>query len=132
MGMLYGIVFHQILQWHSAYMHTDYFNQIVSDGVFNIGVTLITFWGATVLWRSNPWSESHSVRRFWSGLFVGAGVFNLFEGIINHHILEIHHVRPGDPNEFYYDLAFDGIGVLVLIIGWSLYRSLKTVRRYRL
>ncbi|WP_269799203.1 DUF2243 domain-containing protein [Bacillus xiapuensis] len=44
-GMLDGIIFHQILQWHSIYMHTNRFNQIVSDGLFHLLVTIVIFLG---------------------------------------------------------------------------------------
>lgn len=106
------------------------FPQLVNGGVAHFGVTLITFWAAIVLWNSNPWSEANRDRRFWSGIVLGAGVFTLFVGIINHQILQIHHVRPGDPHQLTYDLVFDGMGLLMVIVGWLLYRSLKTDRRY--
>lgn len=52
-GMLDGIIFHQILQWHSTFMHTDRFHQIVSDGIFHLIVTIILFIGAVLL-RPSP------------------------------------------------------------------------------
>lgn len=42
---------------------------------------------------------------------MGAGVFNLAEGLIDHHILQIHHVRFGSPNEHVYDIAFDIVAI---------------------
>lgn len=47
-------------------------------------------------------------------------MFNFFEGIINHHILQIHHVRPGSPDELLYDIGFDVFGLLMIILGWLL------------
>lgn len=118
--MLDGILFHQLLQWHSTYMHTDRPGQIVSDGIFHLVVTFFTFWAAVVLWNSDPAKESAQRKRlFGSGLLVGAGTFNFVEGVLNHHVLQIHHVRPG-PYQLMYDLAFDASAILMIIIGFVL------------
>lgn len=121
-GMLDGIIFHQILQWHSVYMHTDRFNQIVSDGLFHLLVTIVIFWGALVLWKTSPNDQSNLV--FFSGLLFGGGLFNFFEGIIDHHILQIHHVKPG-PYQDTYDLAFDVAGLAMVLIAIMLYSAIK-------
>lgn len=44
------------------------------------------------------------------------GVFNLVDGVVDHHILNIHHVveRPG---HLPYDLAFLASGALLIAIG---------------
>lgn len=60
--MLDGIVFHQLLQWHSVYMPTGGPYQIVSDGLFHLFVTIIIFIGS----RKNCPSESRVVGRFFS------------------------------------------------------------------
>lgn len=120
-GMLDGIIFHQILQWHSIYMDTNRFNQIVSDGVFHLIVTIIIFIAAVVLWRSDPSDVKSNKFIFLSGIFLGSGIFNFIEGILNHHILQIHHVRPG-PDQFLYDILFDISGILLIVIGFLLKR----------
>ncbi|MGE6259081.1 DUF2243 domain-containing protein [Heyndrickxia sporothermodurans] len=117
-GMLDGIIFHQILQWHSTYMHTSRFNQIVSDGLFHLLVTIVIFFGGLVLWKTSPNEQSNTV--FFSGLFFGGGIFNFFEGIINHHILQIHHVKPGLYQDSY-DLAFDFVGLAMILIAVIVY-----------
>jgi uncharacterized membrane protein len=48
--------------------------------------------------------------RWWNklligGLLAGWGTFNVVEGIVDHNLLQIHHVRPG-PGELLYDLGF--------------------------
>ncbi|WP_269799222.1 DUF2243 domain-containing protein [Bacillus xiapuensis] len=63
---------------------------------------------------------------FISGLLFGGGLFNFFEGIINHHILQIHHVKPG-AYQLYYDLAFDFAGLAMVLIGIWLYNAHKKV-----
>ncbi|MCZ8522283.1 MULTISPECIES: DUF2243 domain-containing protein [Paenibacillus] len=127
-GMLDGIVFHQLLQWHSVYMHTDREHQIISDGLFHLAVTAVIIWGAVVLWNSDPTEEPGRKRLFASGLFSGAGLFNFVEGIVNHHLLQIHHVRPG-ALQTVYDLGYDASGIAMLFIGLALYRSSRQQAR---
>ncbi|MCW5935931.1 MAG: DUF2243 domain-containing protein [Fimbriimonadaceae bacterium] len=58
----------------------------------------------------------------------GWGLFNLVEGIVDHHILRLHHVleyADRDAQTFA-DLAFLTAGGVLLLVGWSLQRSGKT------
>ncbi|MFB5192396.1 DUF2243 domain-containing protein [Alicyclobacillus fastidiosus] len=129
-AMIDGIVFHQLLQWHSTYMwHPNRFVQIFSDGVLHAIATAFVVLGAIVLWNSNPTSTSAKNTTLWSGLFLGGGSFNLLDGVFSHHILGIHHVRPGDPNQVTYDLAFDLSAILMLLVGLALHRNAKHVIR---
>ena len=59
------------------------------------------------------------VRHILGLLLVGWGVFNLVEGVVDHHILGIHHVRAGDA-ELAYDLAFLALGAALLLGGLAL------------
>ena len=58
-------------------------------------------------------------------MLVGWGLFNLVEGIIDHHILGIHHVRETG-NQTVWDLGFLACGLLLVIGGWLLARSNET------
>ena len=62
---------------------------------------------------------------------MGFGIFNLVEGLVDHHLLGIHHVNETvAPDQWiYWDLAFLAWGALMLLIGWFL---LKTGERPRL
>ncbi len=44
---------------------------------------------------------------------MGWGLFNLVEGIVDHHILTIHHVREGVANQWAYDVGFLVFGALL-------------------
>lgn len=57
-------------------------------------------------------------------MIAGWGLFNLVEGLINHHILHVHHVveRLGLS---VWDWAFLGSGGLFLIVGWLMIRSVN-------
>lgn len=56
------------------------------------------------------------------GMILGWGLFNLVEGVIDHHILHAHHVveRLGVS---IYDYLFLGSGVLFILIGWAMIRT---------
>ncbi|WP_035178019.1 DUF2243 domain-containing protein [Alkalihalobacterium bogoriense] len=118
LGALDGIVFHQILQWHSVIMDTDRTSQIISDGIFHLATTVTLVVGGILLWLAgNPNDLNKGVRLLVGGFLIGGGTFNLIEGLINHHILVIHRVRPDADNPLMYDLAFLVSGLVLLIIG---------------
>ncbi|NEQ27055.1 MAG: DUF2243 domain-containing protein, partial [Microcoleus sp. SIO2G3] len=55
---------------------------------------------------------------FVGSILMGFGLFNLVEGVIDHHILQIHHVRTVATNQLAWDLGFLAIGLVLLIGGW--------------
>ncbi|KKO55184.1 DUF2243 domain-containing protein [Paenibacillus sp. DMB20] len=122
MGSLDGIIFHQILQWHSVYMETDRHGKLLSDGLFHIAATLLMIWGALLLWQADKPRKPYGMPFLLGWIFIGGGVFNFTEGLINHQILQVHHVKPGDPNELAYDLAFLASGLIMAGIGLWLRR----------
>lgn len=124
LGAVDGIVFHQLLQWHSVYMHTHRPGQIISDGLFHTFTVIALVVGAVLLWKAgHPKNIEKGNRLLLGGILIGGGIFNLVEGIINHHILQIHHVRQGDPNELAYDLAFLASGAILALLGMFIKRK---------
>jgi uncharacterized membrane protein len=129
-GFMDGIVFHQILQWHGmvssivepvdlAAMRYNMF----WDGVFDASTWVITVLGLALLWRAGQRSDvPWSTRTFVGSLALGWGLFNLIEGICDHHIIRIHHVRPG-VHEMAWDLAYLGIGLTLAVVGYGLIRA---------
>ena len=67
-----------------------------------------------------------SGRAFIGWLLVGWGLFNLVEGLVDHHILGIHHVHETG-NQTSWDLAFLVFGALLVIAGWTLTRSQRSL-----
>ena len=67
--------------------------------------------GSQVVWEGSPRLDLGRL-----------GSFNLVEGVIDHHILQIHHVRSG-PNELAWDITFLALGAVLLVGGWTLARS---------
>jgi len=133
-GFFDGIVFHQILQWHhmltsAGYPPTSVANlnlNTLADGLFHAVTYLFTLIGLTVLWRASTRSGiTWSARVLIGAMLIGWGIFNLVEGLIDHQLLGIHHVRddlsPG-PAKLGWDLGFLAWGLLMLAIGWRLAR----------
>lgn len=129
-GFIDGIALHQIAQWHnmlsSRFPPTDLpsmkFNMIW-DGIFHALTWTVTAIGIGLLFHAareprNTWSG----RSFVGALLFGWGTFNVVEGLIDHHLFGLHHVRPG-PHQSAWDLAFIGFGALLVASGWSLIRS---------
>jgi uncharacterized membrane protein len=131
-GFVDGILFHQIFQIHSMLsvkMPQDILvnvkTSMVWDGLFHALTWVTTAVGLVVLWNAGKAIDcSWSGQTLWGSLFLGWGIFNVVEGIIDHHILGIHHVveRLGVS---IYDYVFLASGVVFLIIGWSLIRAGK-------
>ena len=129
-GFFDGILFHQILQLHSmlsnqlpkitvANMEVNMF----WDGLFHAITWVATVTGLGLLWRVFGRAEGvHSNRIFVGSLLGGWGLFNFVEGIIDHHILHIHHVVDG-PVHLGWDLAFLGSGLLLMVVGHSLIKQ---------
>ncbi|MBR8830121.1 MAG: DUF2243 domain-containing protein [Chlorogloea purpurea SAG 13.99] len=130
-GFFDGVVLHQILQWHHMLTSVGYSDATVAglklntlaDGLFHAGTYIFTVSGLVVLWSGlNRGHLSWSSKVFGGSLLMGAGIFNLVEGIINHQILGIHHVKSG-PHELAWDMGFLAVGGLLALIGWSIRRS---------
>ncbi|MBW4683054.1 MAG: DUF2243 domain-containing protein [Microcoleus vaginatus WJT46-NPBG5] len=126
-GFFDGIVLHEILQWHqmltSVMPPTSLSNvkeNMVWDGFFHAGVYIINSVGIWLLWRAGKQGEvPASSSTFAGALLIGAGGFNLIEGLIDHQILGIHHVKPG-PNQLTWDLGFLVFSALLVVAGWIL------------
>ena len=58
----------------------------------------------------------------WASCCPAWGLFNLVEGVIDHHILGIHHVKAGSGRPLL-DLAFLALGAVLLVVGILTARS---------
>ncbi len=126
-GFINGILFHQILQLHSmlsAKLPQDTVVNIktsmVWDGLFHALTWITTAAGLQLLWSTakKPHVEWNGTA-FWGALWMGWGIFNLVEGLIDHFILGVHHVveRLGLSM---YDYLFVGSGVVFIGVGIAL------------
>jgi len=133
-GFVDGIVLHQILQWHhmltseGSYPKTTVAGletNTLWDGLFHAATWVAVAIGIYVLWRrTTDWRWAISGRAFVGWLLVGWGLFNVVEGLVDHQILGIHHVREdAGTNETAWDLGFLAFGALLIVSGWLLARS---------
>jgi uncharacterized membrane protein len=132
-GFVDGIVLHQILQWHHmltsegsyppttvAGLETD----TLWDGLFHAATWVAVVVGLWVLWRrTNEWRWAIGGRALVGWMLVGWGLFNLVEGIVDHQLLGIHHVREGTGHQTAWDLAFLAFGAALVVGGLALARS---------
>jgi uncharacterized membrane protein len=132
-GFFDGIVLHQILGWHHLVCVTDHCQpqsiehlkqQNTQDGFFHLATWILTVVGVGMLFSAgrNPLGD-WTPARFWGSVLAGWGIFNFVEGLIDHQILGIHHVLPGHPNEFLFDMLFLASGVALVAVGYLLCRG---------
>jgi uncharacterized membrane protein len=90
---------------------------MVWDGCFHLLTWLMTLIGVAMLFKAGKRKD-----RVWSGkilmggMFAGWGLFNFVEGLIDHHLLQLHHVveRLGLS---VYDYLFLASGPLFILLG---------------
>lgn len=129
-GILFGIglvafidevVFHQLLHWHHFYDLSTPDVGLVSDGIFHAVSWFATIAGlflfADLRRRNALWP-----RRWWGGVLLGAGAFQLYDGTVQHKLFGIHQIRYV-PDVATYDLIWNitalvmlGSGVVLLVL----------------
>ncbi|MEL3962596.1 DUF2243 domain-containing protein [Lysinibacillus endophyticus] len=129
-GIFFGIglvaffdeaVFHQLLHWHHFYDKATLSVGLISDGLFHAfswfstvaGLFMLADMRKRKIWKKKKWV---------GGIFVGAGVFQLYDGTIQHKLMKIHQIRY-NVEIFYYDLTWNVIAVILIIIGVILLRK---------
>src|SRR5437763_2251892 len=93
MAFLDETLLHQLLQWHTFYWNTDQHGRILSDGIFHAFSTLVLLWGTFRLWRGRATWATSSRFALIAAILIGAGGFNLYDGIVQHAILHLHLVN---------------------------------------
>jgi len=116
------IIFHQLLAWHHFYDGSTGTIGILTDGLLHAGELIALALGSVGLWRLRD-AGSLSKRHAWSGFFLGAGGFQLFDGLIVHKVLKFHQIRYVD-NLLPYDLAWNGAALCLLWVGLYLTKPL--------
>jgi uncharacterized membrane protein len=127
-GSLDEIVLHQLLRWHHFYDRGSQAAGLIADGIFHLGSTAALVGGVVLLVRR--WQAGRGPRRqAVAGVLLGAGAFNLYDGVVQHKLLELHQVRAGAPNNAPYDLGFIGLAAVILLAGLLLLRTARSVGR---
>jgi uncharacterized membrane protein len=115
------IVFHQILGWHHFYDRSTPAVGLLSDGILHAAEVIALVAGGFGL-ADLARRGALVPRAAWAGGFLGAGGFQLFDGLVNHKVLGVHQVRYGVPDLLPYDLAWVGAGAALLLVGLVLAR----------
>jgi uncharacterized membrane protein len=129
-GFADGILLHQILQWHhmlsSAGYPPDSLENLTLNTVFD-GLFHVLAWGATavglyLLHRASRAGAAWSGARLLGGMAIGWGAFNLVEGVMDHHLLGLHHVNETATSPIVWDVGFLVFGAMLVIVGVTLAR----------
>jgi uncharacterized membrane protein len=141
-GFIDGIVLHQILQWHHMLSDVKDYPvttvagleaNTVADGFFHLATWFLVLGGsitAITAWRQGRLAPSWG---FHFGLvLIGWGIFDVVEGLVDHQILGVHHVRDDLGAPLSWDIGFLIFGVLLIVGGWALHKhGLGTMERHR-
>jgi uncharacterized membrane protein len=131
-GFIDGIVLHQVLQWHhmltdageSANTVAGLEANTLADGFFHLATWFLVAAAMVLMVRAWQRGELAPPWRMHVGmLLAGWGAFNLVEGLIDHQLLGIHHVRDDLGAPLDWDLAFLAAGIVLIIVGLLLARS---------
>jgi uncharacterized membrane protein len=139
-GFIDGIVFHQILQWHHMLTGDNGGEPMTTvagleantlvDGFFHL-TTWVLVAAATLLmlraWQRRelapPWRAHIGM------VLAGWGAFNLVEGLIDHQLLGIHHVRDDLGAPLGWDIGFLVFGAALVGAGIVMAKSGRSTRR---
>lgn len=120
------IVFHQILGWHHFYDRSTPAVGLLSDGLLH-AVEVIALVGGFFLLADARRRPRFRPRATWAGLLTGAGLFQLWDGVVDHKVLRVHQVRY-DVDLLAYDIAWIASGAALLAVGLVLCRSVSRRR----
>lgn len=115
------VVFHQVLHWHHFYDRASAAAALLSDGLLHSAQLVALVAGGFLL--ADERRRGGLVTRYAVGwLLVGAGGFQVLDGVVDHKLLRVHQIRYGVSSLLPYDLAWNlagvalaGVGVLLLV-----------------
>ncbi|HEX8078610.1 MAG TPA: DUF2243 domain-containing protein [Jatrophihabitans sp.] len=112
------IVFHQLLNWHHFYDRSTSEIGLLSDGVLH-AAELVALVAGFFLLADARRRNAFSPVAAWAGFFTGAGLFQLWDGVIDHKVLGVHQIRYG-VEILPYDLAWNAFALALLALGVAL------------
>ncbi|WP_010095385.1 DUF2243 domain-containing protein [Ornithinibacillus scapharcae] len=126
-GFLFGLglvafldeaIFHQILHWHHFYDQSTTSVGLISDGIFHVFSWFATV-GALFLVADLRRRDAFMYPLWQGSVLLGAGTFNLYDGIIQHKVMRIHQIRYVD-NLLIYDVIWNALAASLIIIGFTI------------
>lgn len=120
-------VFHQLLHWHHFYDRSTVELGLVSDGLFHaFGFFAVA--AGLFLFAELRRRKSLSRPRWIGGLLLGAGAFQLYDGLVQHKLLGLHQIRYG-VDLIRYDVTWNATATLLIIVGATLLIRSRARRR---
>ena len=120
-------LFHQLLHWHKFYDKSTVAVGLVSDGLFHAFSWFATVGGLYILAdlrrRNALWHKM-----WWGGKLLGGGVFQLYDGTIQHKIMRIHQIRY-NVDILPYDLVWNISAAIMILVGIGLIMNAKRDQR---
>jgi uncharacterized membrane protein len=123
-AMVDEVVFHQLLHWHHFYDRSTTAAGLVSDGVFHAFSWFATV-AALVMVSGLRRERAFRGRTFAAGWLTGAGVFQLYDGLVQHKLMGLHQIRYDVPLAPY-DVAWNVVAAVLLAAGVGLW--IRTAR----
>ena len=133
-GLFDGVVLHRIFQSDPfAVVEPQAFPQVLEalrqqgrrDGVFEVAMIAILAAGIWKLVSEIRRGVLITQQEFWSAVLFGAGAFLCVDGIFNHRLLQLHHVRQGS-FQLAWDVALIPVGLALAVGGAELFRRRQT------
>ncbi|MDT9027117.1 MULTISPECIES: DUF2243 domain-containing protein [Rossellomorea] len=142
-GILFGMgivafidetVFHQLLHWHHFYDKSTTTIGLVSDGFFHAFSWFATI-GGLFMYADLRRKKVLWMKRWWGGILLGAGGFQLYDGTVQHKLMGIHQIRYVE-NVIVYDIVWNVIAAAMILAGFLLvvntgYKKNETVANAR-
>ena len=119
-------VFHQLLHWHHFYDRSTPDVGLVSDGLFHAFGFVAVVSGLFLLSDLRR-RRSLVVRRWVGGVLLGAGAFQLYDGLVQHKVFGLHQIRYG-VDLLPYDLTWNVLAAVLLVAGALLTRARRPRR----
>lgn len=110
------IAFHQLLAWHHFYDRSTSAIALMSDGLLH-SAELIVLVAGFFMFADLRYRNALSPRHATAGILLGAGGFQIFDGIVDHKILRIHQIRYGVEDLWLYDTLWNLFGLVLLVAG---------------
>ena len=123
-GVLIGIgvaafldetVFHQLLHWHHFYDKSTTDVGLVSDGLFHAFGFFAVVSGLFLLADLRR-RQSLNWTRWIGGVLLGAGGFQLYDGLVQHKLMRLHQIRY-QVDVIPYDVTWNVIAALMIVLG---------------
>lgn len=127
-GLIDVVVLHHIFQLHFLISNVRPLDtvrglrwNIWADGVFQLVMLVVMGIGGGLLWHAERRAhEPLPLRRVAGAGLVGVGVFDLYDVVVDHWILEWHHATHGSG---YYDPWWAAASVLIILVGLGVYAA---------